>query len=143
MEEKEIINYDKATFSLAIIDFKSYTATIMSLDEQLKESNDILDYVLNHKEQAENYFADMCREISFAKYAHVQKYLESVKKSIMRYQNKLKKYLEKNPTCQEEFNAQMDILIPLLEEKEKFVNTQIKRCFEYLNSLINTDTASV
>lgn len=135
------VDYGRATFSLAMIDFRTYVDTLMSIDKKLEEANFVLNHVL--KSDRSEDMKNLLSEYAFVKFAKVQTFLKEVKKNIMKYQKKLQNFLAENPKEHEEFNAQLDILIPLFEEKEKFINEQIKKCFDYLNSLIDTDTASV
>ena len=47
--------------------------------------------------------------------------------------DKLDNFLQENPKSFDEFYAQVDILIPLWEEKRKFVASQLEKGNNYLN----------
>lgn len=132
MIENNTINYEKALFSVAMIDLKTYTETISTIDQKLEDPNFILNYVLKQAHSED--MISLLNDHAFVHFAKVQQYLKDVQKSILKYQKRLASYLKENPNANDEFNTQLNILIPLFEEKEKFVNLQIKKCFEYNKS---------
>lgn len=140
MNNKNKINNEHALFSLAMIDLKTYTQVIVGLDKLLDQPTFVLNYVLKQERTQE--MKNLFKNYAFADFAKVQKYLNRVKKSILKYQSKLEGFLQENPNANKEFNDQMDILIPLFEDKEKFVNNQVNKCFEYAKSFEQNASAN-
>ena len=127
-----LINYGKATYSVAMIDLDNYLNILTNLDSQLKEPNFVLEYVLkNTNYEAADY---LLKDHALTKFAKIDKDLENMKKAIIKYQKKLEQYLANNQTESEEFNKKLDILIPLHEEYSKLIKAQIKKCFEFIKS---------
>ena len=127
-----LINYGKETYSVAMIDLDNYLNILTNLDSQLKEPNFVLEYVLkNINYEAADY---LLKDHALTKFAKIDKDLENMKKTIIKYQKKLEQYLANNQTESEEFNKKLDILIPLHEEYSKLIKAQIKKCFEFIKS---------
>lgn len=133
MEDVNNVKYGNALFSVAMIDLKTYTEAVKNIDKKLEEANFILDRVLKGKPNEE--YAYVVKKYAFAEYAEVQKYLKDLKELITKHMKRCKPFLSENLDKKDEFDAQLNILIPLFEEKEKFVEEQIQKCFEYLQEL--------
>ncbi|MBQ8615061.1 MAG: hypothetical protein IJ415_00615 [Clostridia bacterium] len=121
-----------AMFSVAMIDLKTYTETIQTIDKKLEEANFILNRALKSKQSEE--FTYIVKKYAFTEYAQVQKYLKGIEQAINKHIKRLEEFLKANPEKNAEFYAQLHILIPLFEEKEKFVNMQIAKCFDYIKA---------
>ena len=126
----EKIDYNNAKFSLAMIDFKNYTDFLLSLDLTLDDANFLYNHVMNKKEKTQD-LVDILRKYSFTEFAKVQKRLIKIENEIKKYQFSLHDYLQENVGKQEEFNSQLDILIPLLQEYKKSIENKIQKCFQY------------
>ena len=74
------------------------------------------------------------QKYSFPEFAKMQKYLKGIRKVIAKHQNKMQKYFLENPELEQAFNKKLAELLPVLEEKELFVDDKIKKIFEYVNS---------
>lgn len=123
------INYENAKFSLAMIDFRNYTSILLNLDKTLEEADFVFDRVMRRVEKTEVEI-EALRRISFTEYAKVQQYLKTVTKSILKYQTELKDFLQANDDKQQEFDNQLDQLIPLVQQYEKTLSKKIEQCFE-------------
>ena len=132
MQESQNINLGKAMFSVAMIDFKTYTETIKTIDKKLEEANFILARALKSKPNED--YGYVVKKYAFTEYARVQKYLKDIKRLIKKHMKRCEPFLNENLEKKDEFDAQLNILIPLFEEKEKFVDEQIHKCFEYFQA---------
>jgi len=141
MANNEKINYDKAICSLALIEYKNYIQTLMNLDKELKEANMVAEDILKRPKTQET--VDVLKHFAFTKYAKVQKYFKEVKQSIMRYEKRLESFLQKSTPEHAEYDEYLELLLSLLEEKEKFVKKQIDKCFEYIHQLKDIQTNGV
>lgn len=139
--KNNIVDCDNARFSVAMIELKSYIELIPTIDKELEEPTYVLNHVLKMDRKSDENLLDILRSFSVVKFAKVQKYLRLMKKNILKYQTNLEAFLQENPKEQQEFNDVLDVLIPLFEEKEKLVNEQLKKCFEYIKAA--TDIHSV
>ena len=124
------VNYGKAVYSVAMIDFNSYIETLLNLDEELREPNRLLTYVFD-KTEINDDLKDMINDLALSKFAKVKKYLKDVQNSIVKYQNKLEEFLNSHSQENQEFYEVLNVLIPLWEEKEKYIVEQID-LIEYL-----------
>lgn len=124
-----IINYDNAKYSLAMIEFKNYISTVLSIDGKLEDADFIFNRIIYRQNKTEDEI-EVLRKFAFTEYAKISKYLKKVKKDIIKYQTELKDFLDENPEKQTDFNAVLDHLIPLVEEQEKNINFKVFKCFE-------------
>ena len=127
------INYDRARYSLAIIDFKNYIQLLNGLDKQLEEPTLIVNYVLRQNENSD-ILLTLLNDHAFVPLARIQKSLKKMEKNIVSYQTQLEAFLTENPKEYSEFYAYMDIFVPLHQEKKAVVEKQIGRCFEYIKT---------
>lgn len=130
----DIINFDKAGFSVAMIDLNQYIQTLMNVDKYLTEANFILGKIDSHNLNPEDY-SDMVKEYAFKPYAKVNKYLKDITEKILKYEAKLNNFFDKNQQEKEEFYAKLDILIPLIEEKQQLAKEKLKICFDYIKQV--------
>ena len=124
-----IINYDNAKYSLAMIEFKNYISTVLSIDGKLEDADFIFNRIIYRQNKTEDEI-EVLRKFAFTEYAKISQYLKKVKKDIIKYQTELKDFLDENPEKQTDFNAVLDHLIPLVEEQEKNINFKVLKCFE-------------
>lgn len=128
----DIINYEKVTYSLAMIDFDNYLEVLTALDAELENPNYIVKIIIEKGKMEDA--QDLVREHAFVNYAKVKRYLDNMQESILKYQKYLEEYLKNDEIANKTFNQKLDIIIPLHEEKSKFVEQQIKKCFEYFKA---------
>lgn len=133
MEKLENTNYDQAKFSLALIDFKQFTEVLFNVDEQLKDANFLMNYLVNRQNKSAE-LKGAINDIALPTYVKVKQYLEFVEKSVKKYMKDLEKFLNTHEKEREDFFELLNVLIPLIQEKQKFIKQQIKRCFEFSKS---------
>ena len=126
------INYGKAIFSVAMIDFDNYIELLNKIDIELENPNFVLNYVLSKGNYEDS--ADLLKEHAFSKFAKIKCALDKMEKEIVKYQNRLEEFLSENEDERTVFDRKLDILIPLHEEKSRFVKAQIQKCFDYIKS---------
>ena len=126
------INYGKAVYSVAMIDLDTFLEYVLSIDEELKDANFVLGYVLSKNDYVETEY--LFKEHAFNKFAKVKCALDKIEKEILKYQSKLNAFFECNEEEKNKFYEKLDILIPLHEEKSKFVKEQLHKCFEIIKS---------
>lgn len=121
----------QVAFSSAMIELKEHTKTLHEMDYQLAEPSRVLDSVVN-SDNTEN-MSDYLKKYALNDFYKAQAVLRKMKNDIMLYMDKLDNFLQENPKSHDEFYAQVDILIPLWEEKRKFVASQLEKGNNYLN----------
>ncbi|MBO5955159.1 MAG: hypothetical protein J6Q13_04270, partial [Clostridia bacterium] len=87
------VNYDKATYSLAIIDIDLFTECLQNLDATLKEANDNMELILTNDNKD---LAPFLQEYSLKKFEDAKKYFKIVRSKVDKYRNKLIIYFSKN-----------------------------------------------
>lgn len=129
--KNNINNYDKAYFSVVMIDLKQYTQVLLNLDTYLADANFILNSRAKEKLKPTDY-AGLLKEYVLKPYGRVDGYLKNITAKILKQQDKLANFFEQNPQCKDEFYAQLDILIPLIEDQKKVIKEQLKKCFNHI-----------
>ena len=123
------VNYDKATYSLAIIDIDLFTECLQNLDATLKEANDNMELILTNDNKD---LAPFLQEYSLKKFEDAKKYFKIVRSKVDKYRNKLIIYFSKNLVAKETFNLKVKTLNELIKEKELFIDSQILKCDDYI-----------
>lgn len=134
MQENKKINYGKATYSLAMIEFNEYVDLLKEMDKRLLESTDTFNLIICKTKKSKIY-SEVLNEYVLPVFCKEKDFITSVKTSIEKYKTKLKTYLTENPTEFDCFNAKLIELNLLLKDKEKMVNKYIDRMFEYNQSV--------
>ena len=131
MKNAKKIYVAQVAFSSAMIEQKAHTKTLYEMDDKLSEPSKVLDGVVNSG-RTEN-MSDYLKKYALNDFYKAQTMLRKIKNDIMLYMDKLDNFLQENPKSFDEFYAQVDILIPLWEEKRKFVASQLEKGNNYLN----------
>ena len=130
MKDTKKIYVKQVAFSSAMIELKGYTSSLLEMDKQLEEPSRVLDAVISTDTTGE--MIDYLKKYALNDFYKAQKLLKQIKDDIMLYFDKLDGFLKENPKSHDEFYAQIDILIPLWEEKKKFVGSQLEKGNNYL-----------
>lgn len=131
MKNVKKIYVEQVAFSSAMIELKAHTKTLYAMDDKLAEPSIVLNSVVN-SDSTEN-MSDYLKKYALNDFYKAQTVLRKIKNDIMLYMDKLDNFLQENPKSYDEFYAQVDILIPLWEEKRKFVASQLEKGNNYLN----------
>ena len=123
------VNYDKATYSLAIIDIDLFTDCLKNLEETLKDANENLELILSRDDENLVHFLE---EYSLKKFENVKQYLKVVRSKVDKYRNKLIVSFSKNLVSKDTFNLKVKTLNELVKEKECFISEQIVKCEDYI-----------
>ena len=129
---------EQISFSRAMIEIKAHIQTLYNLDKKLQQPNIALEEVANSEVSSAD--VEFLKKYALQDFYKAQNILVKIKKELSEYMHHLDGFLKKNPASQKEFYEQLDILIPLWEEKKKFVCSKIETC----NSIIKqSETLSV
>jgi hypothetical protein len=123
------VSYDKATYSLAIIDIDLFTECLQNLDVAVREAKENMELILTHNNEE---LVPFLQQYSLKKFEDVKKYFRVVRSRVDKYRNKLVIYFSKNLIAQKTFNSKVEILNELLKEKELFIDAQIEKCNNYI-----------
>ena len=124
------IYVEQVAFASAMTELKSHTQTLFSMDKHLEEPSKVLEDVISTDKTGE--MADYLKMYALKDFYKAQKILRQIKNDVMMYIDKLDGFLQNNPKSFDEFYAQLDVLIPLWEEKKKFVSSQLDKGNNYL-----------
>ena len=131
MKNAKKIYVAQVAFSSAMIELKAHTKTLYEMDDKLSEPSKVLDGVVSSG-STEN-MSDYLKKYALNDFYKAQTKLRKIKNDIILYMDKLDNFLQENPKSFDEFYAQVDILIPLWEEKRKFVASQLEKGNNYLS----------
>lgn len=123
------VNYDKATYSLAIIDIDLFIDCLKNLEETLKDANENLELILSRDDENLVHFL---QQYSLKKFEDAKNYFKVVRSKVDRYRNKLIVYFSKNLVAKETFNLKVKTLNELINEKELYIDGQILKCDDYI-----------
>ena len=123
------VSYDKATYSLAIIDIDLFTECLQNLESSLKDANDNLELIWAYDSEE---LVPFLQKYSLKKFEDAKKYFKVVRSKIDKYRNKLVVYFSKNLIAKETFNLKVKTLNEIIKEKELFVDGQILKCEDYI-----------
>lgn len=123
------VSYDKATYSLALIDIDLFTECLQNLDVAVSEAKKNMELILTHNNEE---LVPFLQKYSLKKYEDAKKYFKMVRSRVDKYRNKLTIYFSKNLIAQKTFNSKVEILNELLKEKELFIDAQIAKCNNYI-----------
>ena len=124
-----MVDYDKATFSLAIIDFDLFIECLQNLDNHLKDARENMCLIFREDNTE---LIPFIEQYSLRKFETAKNYFKTVKKSIIKYTNKLQIFLSKNPKSKETFDTKVKTLNELIEEKEIVIDEEIAKCQDYI-----------
>lgn len=123
------VNYDKATFSLAIIDIDLYTDSLQNIDMALGEARENMQLILSHNDEN---LVSFLQEYSLNKFEDAKQSFKNIRSKIDKYRNKLIDYFKNNLIAKDTFNLKVKILNDIIREKELFIDEHIKKCNEYI-----------
>lgn len=123
------VKFDKATYSLALIDIDLFTDCLKNLEESLKDANENLDLILTRDDEN---LVPCLQKYSLKKFEDAKRYFTIVRSRIDRYRNKLTIYFNKNLIEKEAFNLKVKVLNELINEKAEFIDEQILKCENYI-----------
>lgn len=123
------VNYDKARYSLAIIDLDLFIEGIQNMNLNLSEAKENMELILSCNDEN---LVPFLKRYSLSKFEDVKKYMKTVKSKIDRYRNNLIKYFSKNLIAQETFNIKAKNLNNLIEEKQVIIDAYILQCENYI-----------
>ena len=123
------VNYDKATYSLAIIDIDIFIECLQNLEKSLKEANNNLELILTHDDEA---LIPFIKTYSLKRFEDAKNYFKVVRIKVDKYRNKLIVFFSKNLVAKETFNLKVETLNNLIKEKESFIDEQILKCNNYI-----------
>lgn len=124
------VDYDKATFSLAIIDIDLYTDSLQNLDMLLGEAKENMQLILAHKDEN---LVPFLQKYTLNKFEDAKKSFKNIRSKVDKYRNKLINYFKNNLTAKETFNLKVKILNEIIREKELFIDEQMKKCNAYIS----------
>ena len=123
------INYDKARFSLAIIDLDLFVEGIQNIEFYISEAKDNMELILTRNDED---LVPFIKKYSLSKFKDVKKYMKTVKSKIDKYRNNLITYFKKNLIAKETFNSKVKTLNELIEEKQVIIDDYILQCENYI-----------
>ena len=123
------VNYDKARYSLAIIDLDLFIEGIQNMNLNLSEAKENMELILSRNDEN---LVPFLKRYSLSKFEDVKKYMKTVKSKIDKYRNNLIKYFSKNLIAQEIFNIKAKNLNNLIEEKQVIIDAYILQCENYI-----------
>jgi len=123
------INYDKARYSLAIIDLDLFIEGLENLEESIAEAKDNMNLILTRNDEELVYFL---QEYSLSKFENARKYIKTIKSKIDKYRNNLITYFSKNLVAKDTFNLKVKTLNQLIEEKSQLIDDYIEKCNHYI-----------
>ena len=103
------IDLGPATYSIAMIEFDLYIATLKGVRGELQDADFILNRVTESEKQNEN-FIDLVKEYAVPPYGRIQKYIKGLKSVRNKYIERTAAFLKNNPDKQFAFDAKLNIL---------------------------------
>ena len=125
-----IIDYDKATYSLALIDFDLFIESLNDLDKHMKDARENL-YLIINKDDPE--LVDYMETYALRKFKVAKRFFDTIRRDINKYTNKLKIFLSKNPKSKAVFDAKVKELTELMTEKETVIDNEIALGEDYIS----------
>ena len=125
-----IIDYDKATYSLALIDFDLFIESLNDLDKHMKDARENL-YLIINKDDPE--LVDYMETYALRKFKVAKRFFDTIRRDINKYTHKLKIFLSKNPKSKAVFDAKVKELTELMTEKETVIDNEIALGEDYIS----------
>ena len=125
-----IIDYDNATYSLALIDFDLFIESLNDLDKHMKDARENL-YLIINKDDPE--LVVYMETYALRKFKVAKRFFDTIRRDINKYTNKLKIFLSKNPKSKAVFDAKVKELTELMAEKETGIDNEFALGEDYIS----------
>ena len=123
------INYDKAQYSLAIIDLDLFIEGLENMEFYISEAKENMEHILMCDNED---LIPFIKRYSLSKFEDAKKYIKTITKKVDKYRNNLIIYFNKNLIAKETFNLKANKLSALIEEKQSIIDDFIIKCEDYI-----------